>query len=121
VSVSVPVVSAPVCPTHGQPMHQGQFGWYCRSFVGVGLPGANRKGYCTQEVRTAPRQAPPVAAQVAPGAPIAAQPDPRVARGPSLAAACLAFAGQVFQGTGAPGDALQLARDAYAAFRGELT
>lgn len=46
----------PVCPVHGVEMRAGRGGGYfCTRKVGIGMPGANDKGYCTQKVDGAPR------------------------------------------------------------------
>lgn len=88
-----PAVAAPICAVHRKPMRQGQYRWFCSTFVGIGLPGANAKGYCDQGVKNATPAATPAGAT----APNGAAPESGDAR---IAAAALTFAGNLYAGAG---------------------
>lgn len=49
--------AAPLCPVHQKPMRRwdSQRGamWTCNEFIGQGVPGANRNGYCNQKMPVA--------------------------------------------------------------------
>ncbi len=100
----------PVCVVHHIPMrpskYPGQF--FCPVMVGIGQPGANDKGYCSQKAKF-PTPQPGQQQIVAPGA----SQTPSSANGKDARyAAALNFAALIFRGCGpelAP-DALDLAR-----------
>jgi hypothetical protein len=96
----------PVCPIHNVEMKQGNYGYHCTVLVGVGMPGANNKGYCTQQVKTTP--------SAAPARPQAA---PQIDPGLQTRFRALEFAGRLHAGSGDPGLAIQTAEMAVAWLR----
>jgi hypothetical protein len=99
----------PVCPIHNVEMASGQWGYHCTVKVGIGLPGANSKGYCTQQVKL-PGQTPPAR----PAGPQAA---PQIDSGLRARLGALDFAGRLHAGSGDPGLAIQTAEIAVAWLR----
>lgn len=93
----------PTCPIHQTPMNAGRYpgSFYC--------PRKNPDGsYCASRV-----SAPKVQAQYVP--PPAQPPGPQPTQG--MAAACLAFAARVYQGTGMSQEASALARSLFEEWR----
>lgn len=97
----------PVCPIHGQPMNESQYGgFYCKK--------KNPDGsWCKQKVAPGGGQ---TLAQVAPPAP-ALNPALDAPPDAALAVAALHFAGRVYAGTSDSTNALALAALAYDTFQ----
>ena len=100
------------CPQHGpSKVREGRYGPYCTQFLGIGVAGANNKGYCSQ---AAPKAAP--AAVSLPPIPMGHAPADSDA---TLQAGALTFAAHLFHGAGPEmGDAaIALAIKAYSAMK----
>lgn len=105
-------MNAPLCPVHQKPMRAGIGGsFYCTAFLGVGVQGANAKGYCAAKALAAP-PAPSMAASKSAST---------VWTEPKLRVEALRFVGQVMQGSSSYDTTLMrdMAREMLAFLRGE--
>lgn len=101
------------CPQHGpSKVRDGRYGPYCTQFLGIGVAGANNKGYCSQ---AAPKAAPAAVSQLPP-IPMGHAPADSDA---ILQASCLHFAARLYQGAGPEmgDDAIELAIRAFQAMK----
>lgn len=99
-----------ICPIHQKPMKESEWGHYCTVMVGVGMPGANVKGYCSYKP---PRPKPahalaPATALLPENRPVGAHPK----------AVALEWSGRIFAGSNDPQAAILAADVALAWLKG---
>lgn len=91
-----------ICPVHQKPLKDGQYGPYCTVMVGVGMPGANARGYCSYKP---PKPKP----ELTTGAVLLQENLAGRPAGVHPKAAALAFAASLYQGSTDTMTALQAA------------
>jgi hypothetical protein len=101
------MTAVPTCPVHGVGMAQSKNGpgFYCTQKVGVGQPGANARGYCTQRyvppqqtVQPVSAGSPPQIGTIAPSWSGTTSPTPasNTEADAALAGVCLQFAKDLY-------------------------